>query len=299
MLAVSVALAITAVVAIPAVEERALAANGLHRPVAAVAPTASARPRPVRPGTVTVLHLRSPDGAPHDVWVYRPAVADSASLPVLYFLHGTPGAPSDVFNIGLAQSMDATIAAGGPPMVIAAPDGNGASHADTEWADAVDGTDQLETFVTTTVVAAVEGDHRRSRENRAIAGFSMGGFGAVNLADHHPELFGQVASIAGYFHIDDPDHVFGDSPDALADNTPINHLDTLRQFRLLVMDADRDAEPAVAGEADRLASRLTAKGIRFELRVAPGTHSWRYVQTQLPTLFSFLGGGFGPPAPPD
>ena len=114
--------------------------------------------------------------------MYRPAVPDSAELPVLYFLHGYPGSASDVFDAALPRLIDRLVAEGYPPFVLAAPDGNGPSHRDTEWANAVDGTDQFETFVTGNVIRAVEGSHLRDRTRRAIAGFSMGGYGAVNLA---------------------------------------------------------------------------------------------------------------------
>lgn len=243
-------------------------------------------------GRVEILHLRSPDGAPHDVWVYRPGVADSASLPVLYFLHGSPGLPSDVFNVGLAQVMDAAVANGAPPMVIAAPDGNGTAHPDSEWANAADGRDQLETFVISTVVQAVEGVHPRRRTERAIAGFSMGGFGAVNLASRHPDLFGQVSSIAGYFHIDDPDGVFGGVAQVQAANTPYDHLSMLGRVRLLLLDGDHDTEPVVEGEAWNLARDLTSLGIPVHLRIASGTHSWLFVKSQLPTVLAFFAEGF-------
>jgi S-formylglutathione hydrolase FrmB len=36
----------------------------------------------------------------------------------------------------------------------------------------------------------------------------MGGYGATNLALRHPDLFGQLVSVAGYHHVDDPDGVF-------------------------------------------------------------------------------------------
>src|SRR6266403_2167464 len=45
------------------------------------------------PGTVQLLELPSgdADAKTREVWVYRPAVPDSADLPVVYLLHGYPG----------------------------------------------------------------------------------------------------------------------------------------------------------------------------------------------------------------
>ena len=78
---------------------------------------------------------------------------------------------------GCRGLIDRLVAEGYPPFVLAAPDGNGLSHRDTEWANAVDGTDQFETFVTGNVIRAVEGSHLRDRTRRAIAGFWIGGSG--------------------------------------------------------------------------------------------------------------------------
>ena len=83
---------------------------------------------------------------------------------------------------------------------------------DTEWADSVDGRSQVETFVTGPLITAVEGAHPRPRGLRAIGGFSMGGFGAAMLGLRHPNLYGQVVTLAGYFTIDDPDGIFGNDP---------------------------------------------------------------------------------------
>jgi poly(3-hydroxybutyrate) depolymerase len=84
--------------------------------------------------TLSVLHLRSPDlsGDEREVWVYRPLTPDTETLPVLYVLHGFPGKPEDVFAKSVCDYLDARTAAGDPPFVIAAPDGNGAVHPDTE-----------------------------------------------------------------------------------------------------------------------------------------------------------------------
>ena len=65
------------------------------------------RTRPVGKGRVQVMQLKRA-GTVSYVWVYRPAVKDSSKLPVMYFLHGLPGKPGDVFrDTGLQQLMDA------------------------------------------------------------------------------------------------------------------------------------------------------------------------------------------------
>jgi len=262
-------------------------------PAAAATPEAPAAPAAPGPGHVEVLRLASPgQNGLKDVWVYRPDVPDSSSLPVVYFLHGVPGGAADVFNAGLAQALDREIAAGAKPFVVASPDGNGSSHDDTEWANAADGTDQIESFVVDVVIPAVEGDHPRDQAHRAITGFSMGGYGAVNIALRNRDLFGQVASIAGYFHIDDPAGVFGRNGAVESANRPLDHVDRAVGLRILLVDGDHDNEPVVAGESQRFAAALAGVGVTAELDIVPGGHDWQLVSSQFPTLVRFLNAGW-------
>ncbi len=237
-------------------------------------------------GVVSVLELERA-GRPSDVWVYRPAVADSAALPVVYFLSGLPGAPSDLFRAGLAAALDRYVAAGGTPFAVAAPDGNSTGHADTEWADASDGSDSLETFVTTTVIAAVEGAHPRTAARRSIAGFSMGGYGAVNIAERHPGLFGQVVSIAGYFKLDDPSRMFATAASRAA-NTPTRNAGQLAGERILLLEDAQESEALIKGQARAFKRVLAAAGIPATQVTAAGAHDWSYVAGQLPRIERFL-----------
>lgn len=268
-----------------------LSARGASaRPLSVPSQSARAHGR----GHVQVLRLRDPrSGDAHAVWVYRPAVTDSSSLPVLYFLHGVPGGPRDVFGAGLAGSLDRLFARGAAPFAVVAPDGN-TSRGDSEWADSADGRDMLESFVTRTVVSAVEGNHRRDRSRRAIAGFSMGAYGAVNMAEHHPALFGQVVSIAGYFDVDDPDGAFGDEPSLLARNRPDRHVGQLRATRVMLLDAEREPLRVIRGQSARMYQLLRRADVHATLSIAPGVHDWRYVASQFPVLERFLETAWGP-----
>lgn len=57
---------------------------------------------------------------------------------------------------------------------------------------------------------------RRDGGGRAIAGLSMGGFGALHLAFAHPDLFAVVASLSGVIWHNVPPADINKSPDALA-----------------------------------------------------------------------------------
>lgn len=244
--------------------------------------------------TLSVLHLRSPDVSGHEreVWVYRPNTPDAETLPVLYMLHGTPGEPEDMFPKSVCSYLDARIAAGDQPFVVAAPDGNGVVHPDTEWADSKDGDDRLESFVTDAAIPAVEGTHPRDRDHRAIAGFSMGGYGATNLALRHPDLFGQLISVAGYYHADDPDGVFGGDPSLIEANSPDENLDQARNLRIMLLDCEGEDLPLVQGEAARFHKLLERVGVSSTLTYAPGEHDLSYAASQWPAEVNFLEAGW-------
>lgn len=126
--------------------------------------------------TVPLSPLLRPAGNPgrtsRSIYVYRPAVPDTPTLPVLYLLHGQFGSPNDLFSAGLRATLDRLFASGVAPFVVAVPDGNSTVRGDDEWGDADDGADRLETFATREAIGAVEGPLRRDRAHRAIAGHS-------------------------------------------------------------------------------------------------------------------------------
>jgi S-formylglutathione hydrolase FrmB len=256
------------------------------------------RARPTRPGSVREIQLRSPDSSHglRAVWIYRPGgVADTARLPVLYLLHGDPGGPSTLWTQGGgSRLLDSQFRAGDPPYVVVTLDGNGVKHSDSEWADSIDGADKIETFLLSVVIPAVEGSHRRDACHRAIAGFSMGGYGAMNLAQRHPDVFGQVASISGYFHIDDPDHVFGSNRAVQRANSPDQQIGRVRGLRIFLLDAGQAQLALVRGEAERFAHLLIAARIPVQLNFAPGSHNMQYALAQQPAVSAFLEDGWKP-----
>jgi S-formylglutathione hydrolase FrmB len=241
-------------------------------------------------GTRQILHVAVPGdpGVTRAVDVYRPPVPDSPDIPVVYLLHGYPGSANEPFEHGIPSIIDRLEDRGYPPFVLVVPDGNGVHHADTEWANAVDGTDQFETFVTTNVIDAVEGANRRDRSRRAIVGFSMGGYGAVTLAFHHPDLFGQVAAIAGYFHVDDTSDVFDHQLAAIDAATPELHLDQARGQRILLVDGSPGGDRVVAGESRLFYQQLVAARVPASYEQLSGPHNWQLVASAFPDVVRFL-----------
>lgn len=88
------------------------------------------------------------------------------------------------------------------------------------------------------------------RNGWGIAGWSMGGFGAINHAEYQPERFGFVASIIGLLDFPReeglpenqrykiPRDVFGTEAARWADFNPINRIDRLRNTEVFLVIAD-------------------------------------------------------------
>jgi S-formylglutathione hydrolase FrmB len=119
--------------------------------------------------------------------------------PVLYLFHGTSGGPDDWVNDG---DVEATTA--GLPVIVVMPDAgfdNDGGGWFTNWVDTTTtlGPSQWETFHITDLVPWVDTTLRTvaTRDGRAIAGLSQGGFGAFTYAARHPDLFVTAGSFSG------------------------------------------------------------------------------------------------------
>jgi S-formylglutathione hydrolase FrmB len=223
-------------------------------------------------------------------------VADSADLPVVYYLHGLPGSETNLADeTNLVSRLDAAFTSGRlAPFVVAAPDGTVPGVDDPEWADSADGRVRLESFITGPLTLAVEGSHPRTRGQRAIAGFSMGGFGAMNIALRHPDLYGQVVTLAGYFDVDDPSGVFGGDPAVEAANSPDHRVAAARHLRVMLADGVDDDEPVTRGETQRFAGLLDGAGIPATVDLRPGGHDYQFVESEFPRIAKFLEEGWTP-----
>jgi diacylglycerol O-acyltransferase/trehalose O-mycolyltransferase len=113
--------------------------------------------------------------------------------PVLYLLHGA----GDTFATWTANT-DVQEFSAQFPLIIVMPDGGHDANAGF-YSDWVDGSRQWETFHTRILRTYIERNFRTlaSRGHRAVAGLSMGGFGAMSYAGRHPDLYRAAASFSG------------------------------------------------------------------------------------------------------
>lgn len=121
----------------------------------------------------------------------------SARYPVLYLLHGMPGSPSEYLDgTELADRADQEIAAHRlEPFIAVIPAAGSTRGYNGEWAG------QWEDGLVERTVPWIDANLPTipTARGRVIAGLSAGGFGAIDIAIRHPDLFGAAESWSGYF----------------------------------------------------------------------------------------------------
>lgn len=117
----------------------------------------------------------------------------SDELPVLYLLHGLFGR----FDNWLTNTKIVEYARDSPFLIVC-PEG-----ADGWWTDTANRENHFyERYIFEELIPAAESkfNARARRETRAVAGLSMGGYGAFKFAFRRPEMFSFAASFSGAFH---------------------------------------------------------------------------------------------------
>jgi S-formylglutathione hydrolase FrmB len=116
-----------------------------------------------------------------------------ARYAVLYLLHGAGDTYATWTDATDVQAFSADF-----PLIIVMPDGGKDAEAGF-YSDWLDGSRHWETFHTRVLRRYVDRHYRtlKGRRHRAVAGLSMGGFGAMSYAARHPRLFRAAASFSG------------------------------------------------------------------------------------------------------
>ena len=220
----------------------------------------------------------------------------SKKYPVLYLLHGWAG---DETNWSTLTKL--TKYAGNLPVIIVMPDGQNSWYVDS----ISDETEKFEAYVMQDLIQAIEQSWRtvHGREGRAIAGLSMGGYGAVKEALKHPEMFQVAASLSGAFNATSPEleKEREDLRPSLAKAFGPESSETRQQNDLYVLaqTADVKGTPYLyidCGTRDesflepnrKLATILSRRKFAYEYHEFPGVHDWRYWDKRLPPVLSLV-----------
>lgn len=133
--------------------------------------------------------------------------------PVLYLLNGSLGSDTDWTELGNAEAATA-----GLPLIVVMPDGGEGGYYTDWYNNGRYGPPEWETYHIYELLPWIDAHFRTivSRSGRAIAGLSMGGFGAFSYAARHPDLFVAAASFSGTVNTNEPP-VWGEPDEALFD----------------------------------------------------------------------------------
>jgi enterochelin esterase-like enzyme len=230
--------------------------------------------------------------------------AKDRRYPVLYFLHDGFGDERALFRYGVAERLLMNEKAGAiPELIVVSP-----RVAGTWCVDSYDGKRRTASFLEEELVPFIEARYRtvEDRRSRAVAGISMGGYGAVRWAVAHPERFTAVAALSPalqqmswetlsplpFLVRKSFTSVFGESE--LKNNFRQNDV-----YDLLLRDPALGARlPYVslrAGTEDRyrlaqvirfFGRFLDALGVPNKVTVEPGAHDWKYWSHALPPLLA-------------
>lgn len=140
---------------------------------------------------------------PVHVRIYLPAgysTNTTARHKTLYLLHGGGDALDDARSWVEEGDVPSLVDATGYPGIVVMPEGGKAGWY-TDWAqpDVGGRRPEWETFHIDQLVPWIDANFRTlaTKADRAVAGLSMGGYGALSYAARHPELFSAAAEFSG------------------------------------------------------------------------------------------------------
>jgi S-formylglutathione hydrolase FrmB len=254
------------------------------------------------PGTLQQVSVASPalGGRKQEVDVYLPsgyAAQPQRRYPVLYLLHGFPGRPLALVQTVRMGIVDDAFTARhvAQPLILVMPFGSTGTFSDKEWVNGAARGNGWDTFVSRDVVRYVDAHYRTvaRRSARGIAGLSEGGYGAIDIALHHPAEFSVVESWSGYERPDKLRSIFGPQLQLLHRNDPrtllprvapeLRRLGTYFWLYSGTEDGFRKQNAAFAQELGRL--RISHR--YFE---SFGGHNWALWRKNAPAAYLAVAG---------
>lgn len=310
----------------------------------AVGPAAPAQP----PAGVAASHVESRTfdapslGVKKTYRVYLPKGYDDSQrrFPVVYYLHGLGGNENNWLEHGdLKGAADAASFAA----IVVMPDGDASFYVDRtgpsyeacakekppfnpgeQAATYCVKTPRYEAYVTQDLVRDVDGHFRTlaKRESRGMGGLSMGGFGSMQLAMRHTDLYSVVATHSALLsltyvdpHPYDPAKltlartpaewgkgypanvkahllgIFGPSIDNWTAHDPVTLASKLDPGKLAIyFDCGTEDDFKFADQAKQLHDVLDKRGVAHTFELAPGRHDFVYWKARLPKSIAFFSG---------
>ena len=220
--------------------------------------------------------------------------------PVLYLLHGLTGDYKDWTTRTNVGEYTRTLA-----LIIVMPDGE-----NSWYTNAADGSAPFEDYVATELPADVVQKYRtiNSRYGRAIAGLSMGGFGALKLALRRPAQFSVAGSFSGAFGVtrqgeletrlgtvegDRIGRIFGPADSQTRKENDVFAMSAaLRPAGAPYIYIDCGTADGLIPSNRQVVEALGKSGAPYEYHEVPGGHTWDYwdrrIREFLPLLMKKL-----------
>lgn len=234
---------------------------------------------------------------PYRVLIPNAVLQSGRPIRILYLLHGLFGTYKNWTDLtSIRKSVDRT------SFLIAMPDAG-----DSWYTDSVE---KYESYLIRDLLPEIEDKFDLDTKDceRAIAGNSMGGYGALKLGLKYPEMFTFAASFSGAFHAprsaadlnDDVlapsiHRVFGDGSSTVRSENDLFALAirasaTRSGLPRIYFDCGVDDE--FIGVNREFASLLSEVGIKHEFLEIDGGHDWPYWDGRMGHLLSILKDGF-------
>lgn len=252
--------------------------------------------------------------------IYLPETrADGERFPVVYLLHGYGASSREWIDNGrIGETLDGLIAAGEiDPLIAVMPDADKSWYVDSA---SYGGPGDYETAIVRDLVGEIDARYSTIADpaHRALAGNSMGGFGALRLAFFHPDTFAAVAALSPAIFAPDGSSshegqlaatqeeldrwypaTFGATfaPAIYRAQSPFARVEDIarreRPPRVLLSVGDDDFFGLYFGTLDMFEA-LRRAGIDAELRVVDGGHDWRVWRPAAVEALRFFDAGWRP-----
>ncbi|MFD9891031.1 alpha/beta hydrolase [Amycolatopsis sp. NPDC059027] len=257
-----------------------------------------------REGKGTVVHMKVTGrrtGVTRDVTVYLPpqyfdGTYKGLKFPVIEWIPNYPSGPEVVVGpYQLPDQLDAAIAKRAlPPTVVIIPDPSGTPRVgrDTECVDEVDGTAN-DTFLTADLREWGIQKLGLNPERRAwsIAGWSSGGYCAMNLVTRHPQWYGQAASVSGY----DKAQVDAETKNLFKGRKDIDDANNVRvnvrlhpsPVEILAIAGEKESYESFA--IDQIKTAAQPPIGFFSWKIPDAGHNMNTFKSQIPDLLAWIG----------
>jgi S-formylglutathione hydrolase FrmB len=233
--------------------------------------------------------------------------------PVVYLLHGYGDDQNAWYEYGLIKYYSDLDSAVNGPMIFVMPQGF-----NSYYVNRFNGSMDYMDFFTSELVPAIDAKYRTKKDKtqRAVMGFSMGGYGALILPAMNPDLFSISVPLSMSFRTDaqylaETQSVFdyqwgpifggtGTSGNARLTNyfkehSPFHFFDNddLLKFSGLRIFLDcGDDEESLSVTNGALHNLMRVREISHEYRVKNGGHSWDYWHKSIHEALNFISIGF-------